>query len=359
MAQNLTIEVSIYFSSFVINLVAFIAAFWFLRRERHRHAPFIVVIFLGLAFWSLFISLGGFLLSAIPIRLGLYVGLVTIALVFLMIDSFTRDGIDARKATLLSGAGALLVYFSLQPDEIFAGTNSIGEPGIELGIGVMGVGAGLIILTGVSFTYYMLKMNREVPSSLKMGTQLGLLSGIILAVFWPVGLGLGLHFVYPGLWLLLLSVGVIPIAIGFIKFPKLAYILPFRVLRLTVFETNGGIPLFSHDWSKGEEIAQDALFSGMLQGIAMILDESVQKGAVREILLENGVLVLQRTYKFSVACVLVATKSSQTLRHALDSFAEHFYNEYSEHFDNPSEVSKFASAIKLVDEHFGFVPDNE
>ncbi|MDF1541369.1 MAG: hypothetical protein P1Q69_20895 [Candidatus Thorarchaeota archaeon] len=88
----------------------------------------------------------------------------------------------------------------------------------------------------------------------------------------------------------------------------------------------------------------------------MILDKSVQKGAVREILLENGVLVLQRTYKFSVACVLVATKSSQTLRHALDEFAEAFYNEYEEHFDNLNEVAKFASATKLVDEHFGFVP---
>ena len=77
------------------------------------------------------------------------------------------------------------------------------------------------------------------------------------------------------------------------------------------------------------------------------------------ILLENGVLVLQRTYKFSVACVLVATKSSQTLRHALDEFAEHFYERYSEHFDNPSEVSKFATAIELVEEHFGFVPESE
>jgi hypothetical protein len=251
----------------------------------------------------------------------------------------------------------LLVYFSLQPEEIFAGTNSIGEPGIELGLGVMGIGATLIILTGASFTYYMIKFIREAPKNLKTGTQLGLLSGVILVALWPIGLGFGLHFAYPGLWLFLLSIGVIPIAIGFIKYPKLAYILPFRVLRLTVFETQGGVPLFSHDWVKDDKIAQDALFSGMLQGIAMILDESVQKGAVREILLENGVLVLQRTYKFSVACVLVATKSSQTLRHALDEFAENFYDRYSEFFDNPSEVSRFTSAIELVDEHFGFVPD--
>jgi len=88
----------------------------------------------------------------------------------------------------------------------------------------------------------------------------------------------------------------------------------------------------------------------------MILDKSVQKGAVRTIVLENGVLVLQRTYKFSVASVLVITKSSHTLRHAIDVITEHFYAEYSQFFDNPSEIQNFATATKLVDEYFGFVP---
>ncbi|MDF1541370.1 MAG: hypothetical protein P1Q69_20900 [Candidatus Thorarchaeota archaeon] len=112
LAQNFTIEVAIYFSSFAVNFFAFIATFWFLRGEKHRHAPFIVAIFFGLSLWSLFISLGGFLLNSIPIRLGLYTGIATIALVFLMIDSFTRDGVDARKTALLSVAGTLLVYYS-------------------------------------------------------------------------------------------------------------------------------------------------------------------------------------------------------------------------------------------------------
>ena len=356
MALNWTTEVALYLASFIINAVAFAGALWRLQGSKHRHAPFIVGIFLGLTFWSLFILLGSLFLNEIFIPLGLYVGLCTIALVFLMIDSFTRDEVDPRKTIVLSIAATLLVYFSLQPDEIIVGMNSIGEPGIVLGPGVMGVGAILIILTGASFTYYMILMNREVPKNLRFGARLGLLSGIILAVLWPVGLGLGLHFTMPGLWLLLLSVGVIPIAIAFITQPKLAYVLPFRVLRLIVFETKGGVPLFSHVWGPQHELTDEVLFSGMLQGIAMILDESVQKGAVREIVLENGVLVLQRTYKFSVASVLVATKSSQTLRHAIDAFTEHFYAEYSQFFDNPSEIQNFATASKLVDEHFGFVP---
>ena len=356
LALNWTTEVALYLASFIINAVAFTAASWRLHGKKHRHAPFIVGIFLGLAFWSLFISLGSLFLNEIFIPLGLYVGLCTIALVFLMIDSFTRDEVDPRKTIVLSIAATLLVYFSLQPEEIIVGTNSIGEPGIVLGPGVMGVGAILIILTGASFTYYMILMNREVPENLRFEARLGLLSGIILAVLWPVGLGLGLHFMMPGLWLLLLSIGIIPIAIAFVTQPKLAYVLPFRVLRLIVFETKGGVPLFSHVWGSQHDLTDEVLFSGMLQGIAMILDESIQKGAVREIVLENGVLVLQRTYKFSVASVLVATKSSQTLRHAIDAFTEHFYAEYSQFFDNASEVQNFATASKLVDEHFGFVP---
>jgi len=357
LALNWTIEVVLYSTSFTINVIAFIGTLWGLHEKRHRHAPFIIGIFLGLSFWSLFISLGGLLLDAIFIRIGLYVGFCTLTIVFLMIDSFTRDQIDSRKTTVLSIAGTLLVYFSLQPGEIFIGTNTLGEPSIVLGNGVMGVGAFLIILTGLSFTYYMILMNRLVPESLRLAARLGLLSGIILAVVWPVGLGLGLHFQYPGLWLLILSVGIIPISIAFVQQPKLAYVLPFRVLRLIVFETKGGAPLFSHTWDKQEGSTEEALFSGMLQGIALILDESVRKGAVREIVLENGILVLQRTYKFSVASVLVATKSSQTLRHAIDTFTEHFYEDYSQFFDDTSEVRNFASAGKLVDEHFSFVPE--
>lgn len=357
MALNWTIEVVLYFTSFILNAIGFIGALWGLLDKRHRHARFIIGVFLGLSLWSLFISLGGLLLDAIFIRLGLYVGLCTIAMVFLMIDSFTRDEVDSRKTTMLSIAATLLVYFSLQPEEIFVGTNTLGEPAIVLGNGVMGVGAFLILLTGVSFTYYMFLMNRVVPENLRFEARLGLLSGIILAVLWPVGLGLGLHFLYPGLWLLLLSVGVIPIAVAFVKQPKLAYVLPFRVLRLIVFETKGGVPLFSHTWGKEEDSPEEALFSGMLQGIALILDESVRKGAIREIVFENGILVLQRTYKFSVASVLVATKSSQTLRHAIDAFTEHFYTDYSQFFDDPSDIRNFESASKLVDEHFSFVPE--
>lgn len=356
LALNWTTEVALYLASFIINAVAFVGASWRLQGSKHRHAPFMRGIFLGLTFWSLFISLGSLFLNEIYIPLALYVGLCTIALNFLMIDSFTRDEVDPRKTIVLSIAATLLVYFSLQPEEIIVGMNSIGEPAIVLGPGIMGVGAILIILTGASFTYYMILMNRAVPKSLRFGARLGLLSGIILAVLWPVGLGLGLHFTLPGLWLLLLSIGIIPIAVALVTQPKLAYILPFRVLRLIVFETKGGIPLFSHVWGSQHELTDEVLFSGMLQGIAMILDESVQKGAVREIVLENGVLVLQRTYKFSVACVLVATKSSQTLRHAIDAFTEHFYAEYSQFFDSTSEIQNFATASKLVDEHFGFVP---
>ena len=239
----------------MINAIGFIGALWGLLEKKHRHAPFILGIFLGLTLWSLSISLGGLLLEGVFINIGLYVGLVTIAMVFLMIDSFTRDGVDSRKTTILSIAATLLVYFSFQPDEIFVGFNTLGEPAIVLGMGVMGVGAFLIILTGASFTYYMILMNRIVPDSLRFEARLGLLSGIILAVLWPVGLGLGLHFSFPGLWLLLLSVGIIPIAMAFVRKPKLAYVLPFRVLRLIVFETKGGVPLYSHTWGTPDKSA--------------------------------------------------------------------------------------------------------
>ena len=89
----------------------------------------------------------------------------------------------------------------------------------------------------------------------------------------------------------------------------------------------------------------------------MILSEAVNKGEVREIQLSDAILLLHRSQQFSVACVLIATKSTQTLRHALNTFAEEFYEKYADEFDkNMVNIRKFDSALELVDRHFGFVP---
>ena len=89
------------------------------------------------------------------------------------------------------------------------------------------------------------------------------------------------------------------------------FILPFKALRLTVIETQGGISLFTHKWDDSSLIDNEDLWAGMLQGVNLIFRESLNKGDVQEIKLANAMLLVQHSKQYPVACIVVATKVSQ------------------------------------------------
>ena len=144
--------------------------------------------------------------------------------------------------------------------------------------------------------------------------------------------------------------------IGFIREPRLAYILPFKAERLLVLETIGGIPLYSHTWDTGSNLIDEDLFSGMIQGVSVIVRESINKGDVQEIKIAEAILLMKRDENHPVICVLVANKASKFLRDALDGFAKQFFKMFSKGFNNPTLVSQFYGASKLVEQFFPFVP---
>ena len=127
--------------------------------------------------------------------------------------------------------------------------------------------------------------------------------------------------IFAGSWLILMSSSSILWGLIFVKQPKLAYILPFKAVRLTVIETNGGIPLFTHAWSS-EGLIDDSLFTGMLHATSQFMDESLKRGNVHEVHLEKAILLIQSSEKYPISSILLVTKSSRSLRHALNKFAE-------------------------------------
>ena len=352
---NWTIGSFVGLVSVAITIMPFLLTLYSFLNERNRNVSLIVGTYFGLTLWSLFMLLGNVLLSELMALLGLYCGALTLIIFYLLVDSFTRDEIDPRKLVVLSALVTALLIVSLESDSIFVDIHPFGEPFVSFSPRIMAVGGALILLTAITYSYYAVMMHRQAPANLKKFSRLGLLSAFILVVVWPVSVTINLNNFLPGVWLLILEVGVVPIGIAFVKEAKLGYILPFMVLRLAVFETEGGVPLYTHSWDSTGELAHEALFSGM-QGIGMILDESVKRGEVREIDLESAILIIRRSEKFPVACALLATKSTKTLRHALDIFTERFFAEFSQFLGDTSEVFRFAEASRLVEDCFGFVP---
>jgi len=218
----------------------------------------------------------------------------------------------------------------------------------------------ILILTGGSLmAYYLFKIYRVAPFKLKKYTFLAFTGGILFGIITPISVII-MHFLSQDIALavLLASIGMLTIVTAiFIKNPKLAFILPFKVMRLSVINSDNGTLLFSHNWKSGKEIKDDDIVSMMFQGIITILRESLGKGDLQEIDLENAVVIAQKSIKFPTVYILIATSTSKSLRNGLNSFIKRFEIKFSNIIENVIDFSVFSSASKIVLQSFSFLPD--
>ena len=186
-----------------------------------------------------------------------------------------------------------------------------------------------------------------------------MIGGVFIGILTPIVYILGAVFggIFSYLNYLFVSIGLLFCIVAFAKEPKLSGILPFRVFNLTIIDAISGNSVFSHDWDKKEGLMNDTLFSSLLQAISAILNEAIRKGNVREISLDEAVIILKRSKKYPVAYVLIASKSSKTLRHALDSFTDNFDTRFSKYFSDMSNLEVFLPAYEIIHESFPFVPE--
>ena len=146
------------------------------------------------------------------------------------------------------------------------------------------------------------------------------------------------------------------IALSFGLQPQLAHILPSRAMRIVAIETSG-IAVFNYVWTTQTGVTDEMLFSGALQGITEILKETVHRGSVREIIFDNAAMIINYSPDYLVACVLLVTKATKTLRHALKRFSDRFYEQFKPFFHKVVNMENYTPAQALVKEYFGFLPD--
>ncbi len=281
-------------------------------------------------------------------------------LLLLNSDCISREFVDPVKLVIYTLVASIKTFLILtNPNAFFVMDFANGETGI-------GTDPSALVMIMVYLTYSMpsgiylynvVRMNQQAPLNLKKYTRAYLLGVSIMLIGSTVILmTVGSTWV-PGLHLLCIGIGTVILALTIAEHPKIAFILPFKALRLTVLDIHSGIPFFQHTWSVGGRLGHEDLYAGMLQGVNAILKESLQRGDVQEIKMAQAVILVHRDEKFPVACTIVATKASRTLRDALKLFANKFNAQFSQFFVNPSYVDVFTPAESLVAECFPFVPD--
>ena len=358
MALNWTTNVIIGLIAFIPIFSAFILALHEYLKNKHRHALFMSLGWFFVTLWCVFVISATLLLSQFISYLIFLVWIPTGYVVVLLLDSFSRESVDPRKILLITGLSTALLIFSFEPNIIVSYTYPTGEKAFANAMGrPFTYSFALLTLSiGGLFAYYTYKIHINVPQSLNFYSRINLTGAITMGVITPIIVGLGIEKMIPAINMITMAIGALTMTIAFLKEPKLAFILPFKAIRLTVIERSG-LPLFSYSWSKLDDLVEEELFSGMLQAVSMFVDESLQKGNVKEIHLDRAILILQRSKHYPTVCVLVANKSSQSLRRALDSFSERFDSKYSQHFSLPIQTKPFETGIDLIRECFPFVPD--
>jgi hypothetical protein len=146
----------------------------------------------------------------------------------------------------------------------------------------------------LSYSYHIIKTYLIAPPGLRKTMKTGLLGILFMLLSIPISLT-GLSSAIPGSLKLNLALSFFFYSWMWYNEPKLVFILPFKAYRLLVINSESGIPLFKYDWDK--DVVNEDLFSGLMMGISAFVKETIGKGALKEIHLDQAVLLIEKNEK--------------------------------------------------------------
>ncbi len=326
-------------------------------KERYRHIFFMMMVWLSLTIWGIFSSMTIVYLDLDFSRFRHYFFIPLAFSMSLLLDSLTRESYDPLKLTFVAIFSTALFIYSLDPNM----TNYFFFPNGEVTLAATGsyrIAISILTgFTGILYFAYMLRIYLKSPKNLKLYASMILLGGITLGIGGPLVGITGINVIIPGIETFFTAGGALFVSISFVKQPKLAYVLPFKAVKLVVIEIKRGITLFSYNWIEKEETVEDIQFTAMISSVSKFIEEIVQKGGVRELYLEKATLILDTHSDSPVSAVILTNKSNKTLKNALSRFSRDFFQDYSKYFSASIDTEQYKNAYKLVKEHFPFVPE--
>ncbi len=354
MSLNWTVEVILGLVSLVPYIMGCVIT---TKNYLQHHEAYALLLMVGWIVTTVYVFFG--VLAVLFMILEFYTLTTWIYIVFgfciiLLVDNLSRESIDPVKIGIWCAVAGICLIWSLEPNMAVEVILPNGERSINYAEHVQGFAGVAQLWIFFLWFYYAAKINKHAPKNIKPASRLLVAGAAIIAIGIPGMILLSLETAIPGGSFLPGGLGTMLIAMAFAKDPNLAYVLPARVLRLTIIDAKSGIRLFSHTWRAGSRMKDEDLFAGALQGISMIVKETVGRGQVREIRMDQGLMIIHMIEGTSIACILVATNSSRALRIALARFGEQFAREYGQFFANTSVVSPFQDASNLIPQYFPF-----
>jgi hypothetical protein len=352
----------------IINLIAAIPCLISLylliieyKKFRNRQIMIMIIGWIGLLFTFVVEALAYILYSETIYKSTAFFLMFVGYMIIFWVDFVTFDQVRPWKLAVFSFLIGICGYFVFVTDTIVPYTYPNGDPSF----GVSGYYIYVVVILdgipGFLWINFSWKVHQQAPQNLKKYSLLFLCGGIFMTAGPLIVVALRLTHIIPGIDAVLMGLGALMVAAVFVKRPQLGYILPFKAIKLAVVESNSNLILYIHKWAKEEEIddgsdVEDTLFSGMLFGINHFIRETVRKGEVREIITDEAVMMIRPHEEHPINFVLVATKSTKSLRNAFNHFVNRFIITHSHLFYKKFNRDDYKNTINLIEECFPFIP---
>ncbi len=324
-------------------------------KDRYNHLKYLAGMWAFGTIYILFQAISDLLLS-IPLHFVCFYALIVMAyFANLFVDSITRDSIDLFKMIITTITSSAVVLLSFNSDAIIINTDAFTPYPTMNGDFRIAALIQMIWLILVSF-YGNFKVFLHTPKHLKFYSFLNVFGNYLWGI-QPIWIQfVHLEEKFPGIATGSMAIGILIVALVLIKEPKLAYILPFKVYRILIMDTKSGIIHYKHDWNELKAESSENIFSGMLQAISTMFDHTINKGNVREINFDEAVLTLKISSKAPVACILISSSISRTLRSSFNDFSMEVFNDYENLKENPLIKRNYEKGNIILENYFPFVP---
>lgn len=354
--MNITLEGIVISIATIPVAIAFIVLVNHLQSNRNKAMIFFAFAWGTICVTNILAAIGYSqqIMLLIKIRDVLYIPLCVSLLIG--IDFTERERIDFKKLLVLGILSTILVFNLLEPEELIYDV-LYNQPTLSHNGNIV---YSLSILTaygGLIYLGFAVNLYRNSPKKLKRFARLNLFGAISFAIMAPLVTILRLTTIIPGIAEVFIGIGALCNAIAFSKEPKLVFILPFKVTRLIVINTNSGTAVYNHFWIKNDQEIDANLVTGLFQGISTLANETLNKGNVREIYLERAVLIVSPNKEKSLATILEVSNPSQSLRKSINLFMNEFTEKFQEVIGKNEDVTFDSNAGALIQECFPYVPE--
>ncbi|HMF34384.1 MAG TPA: hypothetical protein VKK79_23380 [Candidatus Lokiarchaeia archaeon] len=324
------------------------------RKTRLSHIMLLGGCFFAIFFQFFAIALGIFSITWEWKYVGFLAGLAAAYFLAIVSERMRAEKVGAGMLIVTSIIGGFLILtIFLDPTSFVLGVLPSGAPTYYINgtfqVVVLAEIFWVIILSGVVLA----NIIRLTPKHLKdKSYKMVIVCWTIFIIIAPTILivSTGYYFIAA------LAYAVFSLVIFFAlrKNPTLFSYIPVELFRVAVLQATSGIGLFTYTASAGSRFVDDDLFSGMIQGLSAILRESMRKGHVKQIELEQAVVLFLHDAAQDLVFVVVASKVTKTLKDCLENFRRAFIDQFADAIRTPANVDQFAPAETLIHKHFPF-----